>query len=305
MKKYIIIADWIKIYLTKEPYIFSKKLVALGDWDIIELSRLNIETIIKTKCIVLCITYDGLDISLLKSSNVFIIYKIDDLYPYKDIRNKCINCADMLIGPYQYLFNTNDVIQMYPKINNINSYHIPYSAVNEFYDDIEFNQAPLNKIFVSGYINEYMYPLRSYIKNNINIQNKIESLDHPSYNSYTHNIINKDYYKELNKYICCFTDALIYKYILLKVFEICSVGSLLLVEDSITNDLNKLGFYHNINCIMCNKINIEDKINWILNINNIENVNIIRKNGMELVRNKHNTNERAIYFHTLINNIFI
>ena len=87
INKYIIIADWIITYITQEVFIFAKNLEYFN-WKIIKLSEINIEHIKKEKNIVLCITYDSFDISLLKCDNVFLIYKIDDLYPFKNIRNK-------------------------------------------------------------------------------------------------------------------------------------------------------------------------------------------------------------------------
>jgi hypothetical protein len=302
VNKYIIVANWIKTYLTLEPYTFAKKLELLG-WKIIDLSNLDIENIKKEKCIVLCITYDEFDISQLKCDNVFLIYKIDDLYPFKKIRKECINCSDMIVGPYQYLFYEKQVIKMYPKINTTISFHIPYSAVNEFYLNIEFNETPIEKIFVSGSISDY-YPLRSFVKMDNRFKQYIEVLDHPSNNSSSHNIINEEYYKKLNKYLCCFTDALSLRYVLLKVFEICSVGSLLLVQDSISEELNKLGLYDNLQCIMCNKSNVEEKIKWILDIQNREKINNIRKSGMDLVRTLHNTQQRAIQFNKIVKNLF-
>jgi FkbM family methyltransferase len=304
IKKYVIITDWIKLYLALEHFMFAKNLESFG-WIVIELSKLNsenIEMIKSYKSIVLCITYDDFDISRLKCDNVQLIYKLDDLYPFKEIRNTCINNANIIISPYQYLFKTSEIENMYPQINNITNFHISYSAVNEFYSNIELNNDPIQKIFVSGKI-DFRYPLRTLIKHNNNFEKYIDILDHPSYESYKHNIINEEYYKILNKYLCCFTDVLSYKYILIKIFEICSVGSLLLVEDIISDELNKLGFYDKINCIMCNKDNLEEKIKWVLDINNRKVVDEIREKGMHLVRNNHNTKQKAIQFNKIIENI--
>jgi FkbM family methyltransferase len=292
-KKYVIYTDWIESYLTKEPFTFVKNLEIFG-WEIIKLSNINIENIKNTKSLVLCVTYDDFDISLIKCDNVQIIYKIDDLYPYKEIRNKCIENADTLISPYQYLFNTNEINKMY-NINLPNTFHIPYSAVDDFFKDIEFNNNPINKIFVSGAVNN-IYPLRLFITNNIAFKDYTECLVHPSYDNYKHDCNNNIYYKKLNEYLCCFVDASLYKYVLLKVFEISSVGSLLLVEDTIENELNILGFYDNINCVFCNKNNLENKINWILNVENRHSIDNIRKNGMELVRQNHTTKNRSETF---------
>lgn len=303
--KFIIITDWIKTYLTQEAYIFAKKLEILG-WSIIELSKLDlnaINTIKNSPSIVLCITYDDYDISVLKSPNTHVIYKIDDLLPYKEIRKTSVNAADIIIGPYRYLFNTNRIIQMYPNINTKPSFHIPYSAVNNFYSDIRYNNNPLMKILVSGAIDN-VYPLRTFIKTDARFKKYIDVLEHPSYKNLSHTIVNKKYYEKLNTYICCFTDASSYRYILLKVFEICSVGSLLLTDDIISDELKALGFYDSVNCILCNKGNLEDKIKWILDTDNRDKIDEIRTNGMILVREIHTTKKRASDFNSIINTRF-
>jgi FkbM family methyltransferase len=296
-KKIAIYADWIEEYLTLEPFIFIKNLEKY-DWQLLKLSNIDINELKKTKSIVLCVTYDSFNISQLKCDNIKLIYKIDDLYPFKDIRKTCIDSADILIGPYQYLFNEDEVINMYPLINTKETYHIPYSSVNSFYKNIELNQNPIQKIFVSGCIN-YTYPLRQHI---LKYSKYIDRLPHPNYNNYNHDKINKEYYNILSKYLCCFTDALSFKYVLLKVFEICSVGSLLLCEDSVHKQLTNLGFIDNVNYISCNKVNLESKINWILNENNRKIVDEIRLRGMNLVREHHNTSNRSELFNIIINN---
>ena len=295
--KIVIYADWIESYLTLEPFKFVKNLEDNG-WNIIKLSEIDIDKLKKKKTIILCVTYNSLDISQLKCENITLIYKIDDLYPYKDIRNKCIDYTDFLISPYQYLFKEKAIIKMYPSINSKESYHIPYSAVNSFYKNINFNYNPKEKIFVSGCLSG-LYPLRKYI---LQFKEYIEHLHHPKYKNYTHNLINGEYYKKLSNYLCCFTDSSCYNYILLKIFEICSVGSLLLCEDSIKNELCNLGFHDNINYISCNKNNIESKMKWILDKKNRKIIDEIRLRGMNLVRNNHSTNNRYKAFNSIINN---
>jgi hypothetical protein len=303
-RKVVLIADWIKEYLTLEHYKFAENLQEFG-WEIMELSRVDLNYIKKEKCIVLCVTYDGFDLNNLKHENVTIIFKIDDLYPYKEIRNECINNCDLLISPYKYLFNQEHISSMYSNISNKQSYWIPYSAVNDFYQNIEFNYNPKNKILISG-MTSYLYPFRQKL-HNISLENEykdnLETLLHAFYNGRNHDFINENYYKKLNEYICCFTDASSYKYILLKNFEITSVGSLLLADDIISKELNELGFYDNVNCVMSNKDNIYEKIDWILDTKNIDIVNSIRKAGMELTRKNHNTRERAKGFNSIINQL--
>lgn len=294
--KYIIITEWIIDYITAEHYEFCKELEKLG-WSIIYLKNLNIQKLQSQKCIVLCVTYDDFDINKLIHKNIYLIYKIDDLEPYKSIRNDCINACDMLIGPYTYLFKNYK--NKYSNILNKIHYQNYYSCVPKFFYDIEFNKNPINKIFISGASNSN-YPFRNYLFSLSKNDSNFEILKHPSYHKKEHNIINKEYYNKLNKYVCCFVDASKFKYILLKIFEVTSVGSLLLVDDMIEKELNKIGFLDNINCIMCNKNNINEKINYILNNRNI--INNIRLNGFNLSRAQHNTIKRAIDFNNYIFN---
>lgn len=290
MKKYAFYADYLKDYITQEHYIFTKNLEKY-DWIVIPISSVDVESIKSEKCIVLCNTYDTIDISVFRCSNVFLIYKLDDLHTYKEVRANCINSANFIVGPYQYLYHSRKILKMYPRLKKKRSSLISYSAVNEFYENIEFNTDPKMKIFVSGYIG-IEYPFRKYVVENL--KDYIEILEHPGYEVTDKRVVTNEYYKKMNEYICCFTDASKFSYVLLKVYEICSVGSLLLVDDTVKLQLNKLGFEDNINCIMCNPKNIEEKIIWILN--NKVAVDTIRRNGMILVRENHNTLKRSSDF---------
>jgi FkbM family methyltransferase len=300
IKKYIIIADWLLTSIYLEPYIFCKNLIKFG-WKIIIQSKLDIEKIKKRKSIILCMTFDSFDISQIKCDNITICYMFNDVYPYREIRELCINNSDYLFGTFTYLFPIWKDI--YQRILDKPNCWIPYSAVNEFYSDIKLNENPIKKIFVSGYIND-TYPLRKYMVELSKTNDNIEVLPHPNYEDTNrkHQYINKQYYEKLNNYLCCFNDALTWNYVNIKVFEIASVGSLLLIQDSIQEQLNELGYFDNVNCIMCNQNNLIEKIEWILDDNNLEDINIIRKRGMELTREKHNTEERSIKFNNYINN---
>ena len=55
---------------------------------------------------------------------------------------------------------------------------------------------------------------------------------------------------------------------------------------------------------MCDESNVVETIKWILDKSNKQEIDKIRKNGMELVRNKHTTNIRSIQFNTLIEKEF-
>lgn len=301
-KKFVIIADYIETFLMQEPYVNAKYLETYG-WEIIKQCNVKPDEIKRQKCVVLCATYDRYDISSLKCDNVTLIYNLHDVYPFKNIRNYCIDDCNIIIGPYQYLFSS--LSHMYKNITKKTSYWIPNSAVNDFFEDIAFNTSPKDtKIFVSGDITSE-YPMRALVINDERFKDIVDRLKHPSYDAKHTGAtpINKNYYKQLNEYLCCFTDALTYKYTLYKVFEITAVGSLLLVEDSIKEQLSKLGFIDMETCVLCNASNVYEKMMWIIDKANRPQVDAIRRRGMELTRSKHTTRDRAAAINALCDTI--
>ena len=301
MDKYVVYADWIINGMPTEPYEFIKRLEKY-DWTLISLSRLDNKFFDDKKCIILCVTYREVNIAFLKTKNTVVIYKIDDLFPFFDIYAKCINACDYIIGSYTYLFSTIPHVSL----NTKQSLWLLWSAVPEFYENINFNNDPVNKVLVSGAVS-FHYPLRHFISTNSIFSEYIEILVHPGYvqdgRPFSHDIMRDRYYHKLNEYICCFCDSLLHKYIVPKVFEITSIGALLLAEDKIESVLNEIGFYNNINCILCNKTNLLAKIRWILDDKNRSEVDIMRRNGMELTRDYHTTDNRIAKFNNFIDSI--
>ena len=296
INKYVLIVDWKETFITQEYWMFAKYLEKHG-WELIKLSQLNIDKIKLQKSIVLCDTFDDFDMNRLKSQNTIILNKLDDVFPFNDIRNQCINACDAIIGTYQYLYK--DSGHIYPALPIKPSLWSPHCAINEFFDDISFNTSPNDtRILMSGITNK-AYPLRMFVLENQQFYPFIERLIHPCYDARKYNentVMAKEYYKHVNKYMCAFCDASEFKYILIKVFEITAVGSLLLVQDSIKEQLRTLGFIDMENCIMCNKDNVYDIMEWILDKGNRVIVDIIRKKGMELTRSKHTLRHRVEAF---------
>jgi hypothetical protein len=297
--KYIILDDNLKNHIDMAFYTFASNLQKYG-WEIILLSNLNIEEIKLKKCILYCLTFESFDISFLKYDNIKLLYHLCDLHPYNEIKNKCIENCDIIISPFNYLF---------PKWRNIfksimdkPNYVLQGCSIKNYFHNINFRKDPIRKIFVSGYINK-TYPFKNYMLNLSKENNNIEIMNHPSYENRTHNIVHQAYYEKLNEYLCCFVDALIWNYIVGKVFEITASGSLLLVQDSIEKQLNELEFYDGVNCIMCNQDNVISKIDWIMDEKNREKVDEIRMKGMILTREKHNTEVKAELFNKYIDGL--
>lgn len=177
-----------------------------------------------------------------------------------------------------------------PNVNN--NYFFPHSA----YRISDFNENPKNKILVSGVVTD-IYPDRKYVSNIKH--NSIEILDKKR------GIFGDAFYKYLNSYICCFVDTP-RDYIVGKVFEICSTGSLLLcMNPTLQNEFLQLGFIDNVNYISCCRDNLMEKIDFITNPSNKQIIDDIRKAGYELIKQKHNMDYRIETFIQILDNTFI
>ena len=81
-------------------------------------------------------------------------------------------------------------------------------------------------------------------------------------------------------YLCCFTDALKFRYIVMKNFEIAATGSLLLTDKAVEKEMNELGFVDHETCIFCERETFLEKADWILDPRNREAIGIPRRTGM-------------------------
>jgi hypothetical protein len=69
------------------------------------------------------------------------------------------------------------------------------------------------------------------------------------------------------------------------------------------NNLNNLFLtYDGVNYISCSLTNLEEKISYILNPDNLEKINEIRKNGYEFVWKYHKQTDRIKYIDNFVNN---
>jgi hypothetical protein len=226
------------------------------------------------------------------------IYKIDDLENdpyYTELVRYYIKHADMVISPYAYVFPE------YYHHDNVQ--WVPYSCALEGLTDfsrIEFNTNPIMKVLQSGNVSS-SYPFRQYVAA-LNHEN-IERLVHQGWrhDSTSEAIVRMKYFEKLNEYICCFTDALSYRYIVLKNFEISATGALLLTDKVIEKEMNELGFVDYETCMFCDQETFLDKVSWILDYRNRDHVDRIRHAGMKLARERHMTRHRASQIDNLVN----
>lgn len=229
-----------------------------------------------------------------------LVFILDDIHHgglIKKERIPVLKSSKIIFCTYSYLYEQYKL----PKPNKL--YFLPHSA--RWICD--FNSNPINKILISGRISD-IYKDRVFAHNyGLKNPDKIDILKcNVSYRNIdltNQNIIyGKKFYDSLNKYLCCFVDTT-RNYILAKTFEICASGSLLFCMDTEVKIIMKeLGFIDGINYISCNRENFEEKVNWILDVNNINKINEIRFNGYELIKNRHLWTHRMEFLKNILEN---
>ena len=293
-------ADWLSRYVIGEHIYLIRILRESYNFDIINCGRLDVgqRNFIDdlNSYDVLLTAYHVMNKIPLDRVSSYKIYKLDDMQnddEYTKIIHFNISNSDMIISPYAYVFGE------YYRHDNV--VWVPYSCALEGFRDwqlIEFSKSPKLKVLQSGHVHS-SYPFRTYVSS---LNNEgLEKLPHQgwvkaSVDGQTQ-IIGLEYYKKLNEYICCFTDALKYRYIVLKNFEIAATGSLLLTDRAVEKEMNELGFIDRRTCVFTSRETFLQDLEWILDPRNREEIDEIRSAGMKLVRDRHMTRHRAARIH--------
>lgn len=179
------------------------------------------------------------------------------------------------------------------------------------FTDIPFNNKPIKKIIITGRLNKRVYPNRQIIYNFSKIRKDIKYLK-PNIgyrikisNNKKNLIYGKKFYLYINQYLCGFTCDLIPKrpYLVAKHFEIMASGALLLACNPNTKQyFQMLGYNDMEHYISCDPDNIEEKTNFILNPDNRELIDKIRKTGYEYTIQNHNYEVRTDFLHDVLTN---
>ncbi|XWV24935.1 hypothetical protein QJ856_gp0846 [Tupanvirus deep ocean] len=224
---------------------------------------------------------------------------VDDLHHGGEIKKNRIASltkVSRILSTYGYSF-----AKYY--CTNLPVYFFPHSSAF----DIKFNETPINKILVSGRLNKNIYPFRDFMfklsKKNKCLEYLPVNCNYEIYQDSYDLLYGQKYVEKLSEYLVCFTcDASADRpYIVAKHFEILSSGSLLLAGNPHTkNYFEKLGFYDGVHYMSTTIDNINEKISYIMDPINRETINKIRKNGYELVREKHTFKNRANYLKNIL-----
>jgi hypothetical protein len=185
--------------------------------------------------------------------------------------------------------------------NNIISINM-WSAYGMAFND--FNNRPIEKILVSGCIND-AYPERETIL-------MMNNIFHYEYNMNDVWSNNNNYNKMLNSYLCCFTSSVYVinhsnntrmntNMILLKTFEILASGSLLLMPKCEEEYIKMIGLIDRENCILLDfDKDINNMIDFIFDSKNREYIDKIRYNGYNHCKNNLTTDIIFNKIHNII-----
>jgi hypothetical protein len=199
--------------------------------------------------------------------------------------------CEMVLSTCGYAWN-----KFYPEFSGTKRVvWIPHSASPDFM--LPYNTRPENSILLSGALSHH-YPLRQQMKAlHERSSYSIGYHGHPGYycgyDYETNEDIGRSYAENINRHRAGFTDSLIYGYVVAKYFEIPATGALLFADDAVTGPLKELGFIEDTHYLPVSKENLEEKVRYVLDESNHEELDEIRRRGQELVWERHKTSDRA------------
>ena len=219
----------------------------------------------------------------------------DDLHWWDEPmrRRKLVGFAlcDMVLSTCAYLWD-----KFYPEFCGTKRVvWVPHSASPDFM--LRYNPDSTNSIFLSGAMTAH-YPLRLKMKE-LHERGSYPITYHPHpgyhcrYDYEEDESVGREYAENINGCRAGFTDSLVYKYVVAKYFEIPATGALLLADDSVSGPLKELGFIVNEHYVPVSEENLEERIRYVLDESNHEELDEIRRRGQELVWERHKTSDRA------------
>ncbi|HEU4836975.1 MAG TPA: glycosyltransferase [Pyrinomonadaceae bacterium] len=199
--------------------------------------------------------------------------------------------CETVLSTVGYLWN-----RLYPEFAGTKKVvWVPHSASPDFM--IPYNPHPENSIFVSGAAGIY-YPLREQLKT-LQAKDSYSLVFHPHPGYYTgydyenDEAIGRGFARKINQYRAAFTDSSIFNYVVAKYFEIPATGSLLLAGDAVKDQLAQLGFVENEHYLPVSAENLEERVAFVLDAKNHDEVDQIRSRAQQLVWERHKTIDRA------------
>jgi len=213
-----------------------------------------------------------------------------DGHSEQDMR-EAFSMFNTILSTVEYVFD-----QFYPELFKTKRVvWVPHSASPDFL--LPYNEHPENALLLSGSVYDH-YPLRMRVRALYDRGSyPIVIHRHPGhrfdFDYETDSSVGRGYAKKINAYRAAFTDSSRYGYAVAKYFEIPATGSLLLADRAISGPLRRIGFIEGVHYIGVSNEDLEEKIEYVLDENNHNELDEIRRNGQELVWQRHKTSDRA------------
>jgi hypothetical protein len=308
MKLIVSHLESLRTYVSREFYYIMRELISTHGWRHIEISKLwNGAGTIRDKLLDefgelpgSILFWEGYELLNAEARDIYRLdcrksIMADDLHYWdgQARQTKLVGFAlcDTILSTCGYVWDS-----FYPEFCGTKRVvWIPHSASPDFM--LPYNRYPENSILLSGAISRH-YPLRQQMR--ALCEQGFYSIayhQHPGY--YTGYDYESDQYiggayaQTINRYRAAFTDSLIYRYVVAKYFEIAATGALLFADDAVSGPLRELGFLENQHYLPVSKETLEDRIEYVLNERNHEELDEIRRSGQELVWERHKTVDRA------------
>uniref|UniRef100_K3WT14 Uncharacterized protein n=1 Tax=Globisporangium ultimum (strain ATCC 200006 / CBS 805.95 / DAOM BR144) TaxID=431595 RepID=K3WT14_GLOUD len=222
----------------------------------------------------------------------------DDLHYYDqfnpiEIRETIFKRADVLVGTYTYQMD-----EYFASITgSMNARDmpmtmwLPHSSGPDFTKS-SFNEYPIHKIILSGARGSNWYPLRHWLGIFQETHRDIMDIyQHAGY--YVKDNQSEIFASYLRAYRAGITTTLLFQYVIAKIFEIPSTGSLLVVNRDVVPLLEALHMKEMQHFVSFDRTDPETTMHWVLDPANQVVVDTIRKAGMELVREQHMVTNRV------------
>ncbi|WP_257349101.1 glycosyltransferase [Pseudalkalibacillus decolorationis] len=175
---------------------------------------------------------------------------------------------------------------------------VPHSVNVDVHKD--YMQKKTIDMLMMGATVRTVYPLRDYMLKKLTHQPGFIYHPHPGYCEVDKvekgSLVGKDYAMEINRAKIFFTCNSVFKYPLMKYFEVLACNTLLLAP--LSKDLQELGFRDGVNCVDVGYTNFLQKANYYLQ--NEQERKKIAQNGYQMVRMMHTTKHRVEQFLIII-----
>jgi hypothetical protein len=199
--------------------------------------------------------------------------------------------CDVILAAYPNAF-----ADLYPRLwQTRRVLAVPHAASQDF--DLPFNEDAVNAVFLSGALGHH-YPLRQRMAS-LSRNPTLAIVHHPhpgyhcSYDYATDPRIGRSYALKIQEYRAGFTDCALYRYVLAKHFEIPATGALLLAERAVQSELAELGLLDGVHYVSVSHDDLEDRLRYVLDPANHDELDPIRRRGQALIRQRHTTADRA------------